>query len=87
MKGVILATHWYSSSPPVLGGSGLVGMVLVNYPESGYAKAYVGVGTGLDAETDARHIADYGHKLEAGVARALWPDETQGLTFKSEVSL
>ena len=47
--------------------------MLVDYPEAGYAKAYIGLAPIGDEKGAANEIADWGAKLSAEVARALWP--------------
>lgn len=84
MSREILATRWYT---PGFGNSAYqVGAVLVWYPQDNYAQAYIGVAEGLDEGYDVHGIATWGAKLEPHVARAIWPKETAGLTFKQEVA-
>lgn len=59
----ILQTKWFKK----------VGVVAVDYPESGYWQAYIGVSRGWQEEADVHNIAEWGSKLTWQEAQGFFP--------------
>lgn len=54
--------------------AGLIGFVAVDYAESGYWQAYIGIGKGINQDKDARDIAVWGEKLSWLEAAVFFPE-------------